>query len=136
MLCFVFQCDRQMEARYGLLRIISHTEMDWDAFTANFVSKRVQNKDMETSRQMDIEVFLLQRHFTFSPQELSTVSEARAGNTPKSTHRFPSLKQTLIKLSFWVYSISFTQYSKRNYAVFAYNKQASVVHIWILTLWH
>ncbi len=60
--------------------------------------------------------------FVFYPPR---VSEEQAPHRP-----LPSLKQTLINLSFWVQSISFRQYSKRNDAR---NKQDSVVHIWILT---
>lgn len=49
---YFFQFDRQMETRYGFLRI-SHTEKDWDAFTAKV---RMSSEDVETSRQMDITV--------------------------------------------------------------------------------
>ncbi len=82
------------------------------------MSERVQNKDVDTSRQTDTEVFV------FYPPP-PRVSEEQAPHRP-----LPSLKQTLINRSFWVQSISFRQYSKRNDAR---NKQDSVVHIWILT---
>ncbi len=80
------------------------------------MSERVQNKDVDASRQTDTECLCL------PPPR---VSEEQAPHRP-----LPSLKQTLINLSFWVQSISFRQYSKRNDAR---NKQDSVVHIWILT---
>ncbi len=60
------------------------------------MSARVQNKDVDASRQTDTEVFV----FTPPPP-----CQWSAGITLKSPHRTvpcPRLKQTLINLSFWV----------------------------------